>query len=656
MEVLFSAAEWVGKASLQATFLALTLWWLKRLHKSEAFFALHYLLGIFIIARLCLPMTPSWQAHPLNWFPSSPPVPTSSQSAQSSRLSPEFLPLPVPTAATASAQPSSRGTALSAVQSNEFSWQQWLAIIWAIGLCLTSLQVVRAHVRHRSLMRACVPLSHRSLQTTITKLSRKLGIQPPRLVRSPMVGSAAVTGCLHPTLIVGDHFLHALSDQQRYHVLTHELIHIKRCDPLINGLTLILQALHWFNPLVRWALKKFHADRELVCDALAIRHLGERQRHAYGETLIALLSAFRRQPTFPHLVPIVSNKSEIKRRIMMIATNQPNRRPIVLIAGLAVILALAFTRPAHVVAQQSVKEKAKNSTRQTHDALGVLATDADVEIEVEVDLDLVASDSLAISADHPLILSDVESRVHGEGVIVAPGKGKQIYDIHEIDTTAFGSGGILIIDVTVGDGGSAASFDLFPAGTPLPHGFPSGSVAKAYDVPPGQSRTLVHQFSQGQVFRLGTSGNWFSKKGQTNEYEFEARAIPLSRSGNNTLTTADGVDVYRPSQVVTHVGRLSKATDMPSLDLNRDVTVDTIVEFVPNSDVLITKDPKTGKTSRKRVILRSRQGNATITTDDSVDQLILVAPDTDRSGNKRGINFDFDAKTRADSNESKASN
>lgn len=464
-------------------------------------------------------------------------------------------------------------------------------------------------------------------------------------MRSHQVGSAAVTGFLRPKLILGEHFLHGLSQQQQRHVLTHELIHLRRCDPFVNGLTLILQAFHWFNPLIRWALKKFHADRELVCDALAIRHLGERQRRAYGETLITLLSAFRQQPAFPHLVPIVSNKNEIKRRIIMIATNQPNRRPIILIAGLSVILAIAFTRPAQVAAQGRAKSNATLSLDKAD-----LTLDS---IDVAVDVDLAPA-TFVVSNDHRLTLRDVESRIQGEGVVVAPGQGKQIYDINEIDTSAFETGGVLIIDVTVGDGASAASFDVFPAGTPLPHGFPKGSVARAYDVPPGQSRTLVHQFSQGQVFRLGASGNWFSEKGQTNEYQFEARAVPLSRPQSISISSGR-IDVLDSVNVTTEMdfGSLNTSDSSTSHDLN--ITADTAVEFVPNTDILITKDKKTGKVIRRRVTRRSQPGTATLSTGGSVDQLILRAPSGSRHSNKDTFTYEFGVK-KSDSTDSKASN
>lgn len=61
-----------------------------------------------------------------------------------------------------------------------------------------------------------------------------------------------------------------LSTRELHHVFLHELAHVRRADSLQNGLLLILQALHWFNPVVWFAFRCLRADRELAADALAL--------------------------------------------------------------------------------------------------------------------------------------------------------------------------------------------------------------------------------------------------------------------------------------------------------------------------------------------------------------------------------------------------
>ena len=527
MDIIYDFSVWAGKASLQSSLLALALWFICTARKTSALFGIQYVLGILIIARLCLPLTPSIEAHPLNWIKTSAPQTENAKPSPNSFNQGTFLNGGSILDAGSYEVTAPIQSPLPATKSS-FEWKRLLTLLWAIGFGLGLARFLIAQIRHRSLLKSCEPLEHQSIEETVAEIRTLLRIrQPIRLLTSDQIGSAAVTGTFSPKLIVSSNFVRHLSLQQRRHVLMHELVHIKRFDPLVNRISLILQAIHWFNPLVRWALKKFQQDRELICDAMAIKTLGESQRSAYGETLIEILTSFRNQRSFPNLVPIISNKHEIKRRIMMISMNQspPSRRPILLIAGLAAVLAVTFTRPAVVEAQGAADER------------NIFHVDKASSATFHVSSQLSgASAQFVGSASTRIKLDDVSSRGKGSGVIVAPGQGKQIYNVHEIDVSSFDSGGILLVDITLGDGESAGSFDLFPEGVPLPHGSPKGSVARSYDVPSGESRTMTLQFAKGQVFRFGASGNWFSEKGTTNEFRFEARAVPVK--GSRVATVA----------------------------------------------------------------------------------------------------------------------
>ncbi len=121
-----------------------------------------------------------------------------------------------------------------------------------------------------------------------------------------------------------------------------------------------------------------------------------------------------------------------------------------------------------------------------------------------------------------IILTRARNGGEGSGILVAPGKGNQEYTIHQIDTKDFVNGGIVTFRITVGDGESDASFDLFPEGAPIPTtGRPIGSVAGRYDILKGSTTTMSYRFQRGQVFQFGADGNWFSRKGAGNTYTFE---------------------------------------------------------------------------------------------------------------------------------------
>ena len=104
-------------------------------------------------------------------------------------------------------------------------------------------------------------------------------------------------------------------------------------------------------------------------------------------------------------------------------------------------------------------------------------------------------------------------------VFRGPGDGYQDYTIVEIDTISFEQDGTLIIDIQVGEGEAVGSFDLFVGDADLPtEGFPDNALASAWDIPPGDTGQICHQFTRGQRFKLGATGNWFCEKGSTNAF------------------------------------------------------------------------------------------------------------------------------------------
>jgi hypothetical protein len=108
----------------------------------------------------------------------------------------------------------------------------------------------------------------------------------------------------------------------------------------------------------------------------------------------------------------------------------------------------------------------------------------------------------------------------GQGTLVAPGRGKHSYQVIVLDASRFLNGGTIHIMITVGDGASEASFDLYPQGLPLPsEGFPN-SLANAVNIHSGSGAKINYRFAHGAVFQFAAEGSWNSKAGATNTYNF----------------------------------------------------------------------------------------------------------------------------------------
>ena len=100
-----------------------------------------------------------------------------------------------------------------------------------------------------------------------------------------------------------------------------------------------------------------------------------------------------------------------------------------------------------------------------------------------------------------------------------PERGHQDYTVVKIDATAFENGGMLTIEIRVGSGKAAGSFDLFHGNSELPtEGTPDNTLAHEWGISPGETAIIAYRFDRGQVFQLGATGDWFSEKGSFNAF------------------------------------------------------------------------------------------------------------------------------------------
>jgi hypothetical protein len=131
---------------------------------------------------------------------------------------------------------------------------------------------------------------------------------------------------------------------------------------------------------------------------------------------------------------------------------------------------------------------------------------------------VVTSDDLVATSETIQLIPGSSST--GQGTLVAPGRGKHGYRVILLDASRFVNGGTIHITITVGDGESEASFDLYPQGLPLPsEGLPN-SIASAYNIRSNSGAKINYRFAHGTVFQFGAEGSWNAKAGATNTYSF----------------------------------------------------------------------------------------------------------------------------------------
>ncbi|RZJ07015.1 MAG: hypothetical protein EOP39_17545 [Rubrivivax sp.] len=115
----------------------------------------------------------------------------------------------------------------------------------------------------------------------------------------PAGSSPALVGLLRPVVALPIDFEQRFSAAERALILAHENVHRARGDNAWNLLACALRALHWWNPLVWWAMQRLRADQELACDAAVL----VRRPDALADYKRALLAAHN---LTPHGAPLAS--------------------------------------------------------------------------------------------------------------------------------------------------------------------------------------------------------------------------------------------------------------------------------------------------------------------------------------------------------------
>lgn len=236
------------------------------------------------------------------------------------RTAPEPLPVPVMVA-----QEPALNVAPSAVGATEtpspISWSQIMLPAWLLGaagmivICIISYALTLWRIKQNR-----VPVND-ALRHEIAALARGIGLRrAPRVWMATAIRIPAVTGFLHPTLLLPAQFDESLTAQEARLVLRHELTHLKRGDLPLNALLCLLLALHWFNPLLWLAFFKVRLDREAACDAQVLDHEPQSERVAYGHTLLRVETAFSHHGLSLGFVGIFQRGSALRSRIQSIAT------------------------------------------------------------------------------------------------------------------------------------------------------------------------------------------------------------------------------------------------------------------------------------------------------------------------------------------------
>ena len=194
-----------------------------------------------------------------------------------------------------------------------------LSAVWAAGAAGLGLWLLWVNVRFAGKLRR----SRQLLET---------GGCPLPVYVTTAAPTPCLFGLIRPCIYVTEEV--TSNDVVLRHCLAHELTHYRHGDHIWAVLRGASLALHWYNPLVWLAAVLSRRDGELCCDEAVVKRLGERERAAYGRTLLAVTC---RGPAGPLLIATsMTGGRDIRQRIVLLA-----KRPRTASCTLAAVLLIA---------------------------------------------------------------------------------------------------------------------------------------------------------------------------------------------------------------------------------------------------------------------------------------------------------------------------
>lgn len=272
----------------------------------------------------------------------------------------------------------------------------WLVLAWAIGAGVLGARVYRQWRGLRRMLGAAEQLPE--WQTRARQFADRLGLR--RMVpvlASVRVATPTLVGWVKPVVVLPLAVLARMPPEQIDMVLAHELAHLKRLDHIANLFQVVLETLFFYHPAVHWVSREARNERELCCDALALRVTGGERRDFVAA--LAGLEDFRAGHAD---LALAASGGVLVERAWFIAGGAPQRRPLHLRGNIIVAVSIALVLGLGGIGWREL------AWEQRAEAV-VAANDASVMQQVRQD------------AVHPLTLLPLPSELSGLHLLpVAP--------------------------------------------------------------------------------------------------------------------------------------------------------------------------------------------------------------------------------------------
>jgi bla regulator protein blaR1 len=179
-----------------------------------------------------------------------------------------------------------------------------MVVIWLLGLLFFSFRFMGGLLYTYRLRSQSKKTKNENFNSIIHQVSQKIGLRSKvQLRESSFISTPMVIGFIKPIILLPLGMANGLSLHQVEAILFHEIAHIYRFDYLVNLIQSIVEVVLFYHPVVWWLSAHIRAERENICDDIAIQHTGNALNYAKALTSLQELNN-----QTPDIVVAFSNK------------------------------------------------------------------------------------------------------------------------------------------------------------------------------------------------------------------------------------------------------------------------------------------------------------------------------------------------------------
>lgn len=389
---------WIVKSSLIGSVIVLLIFTIKFLLRKRLSPIIIYYLWMILLIKLIVPFGPQSPISVYNIFNSSyesvnnyvinkKPVTTPTIKAIET---PETGSKVVNKNDSESKPKIKKSITLTGTAKTMLSYKKDYAFIWIIGMLLLGLYTLFGVIAIIRTMKFGKHNNGTDLLQSLEQCKAEMNIKKKvNVVTTSHIASPFIYGIFSPTIIIPYKVYETIPKEQLRYILLHELCHLKRRDTIVNWIISMLKIVYWFNPIIMLGLKSMQSECELACDSEVLIYLKNTENFEYGTTIINVAKLINKKSYLQAVAGVTSmamNKSELKRRILMISRNNKINKKGILF-GLLIILVLGIVGLSGRVIRSDSKvkdAKSSNSPQEFLKANNIKVSGAVKKFEVTV--------------------------------------------------------------------------------------------------------------------------------------------------------------------------------------------------------------------------------------------------------------------------------